>query len=138
MSIEFNVDELGSILADCAEGTAPIAYPNTILLHIVADVVGVAPIRDGLYQLERAAIKNAQRAVRSVCDVNPVCIGCVFDPLRFMKTGYCVYLLRILDIYYFERIVAERGDKQALALDIDRHVVDAPLDVGHLNRCDQM
>src|SRR5262249_17607361 len=104
MSVEFNVGKLSSILIDNSESAAAIADPQPILLRIVADIIRVVPVSDGLQQLEGCAIENAQRSVRSICDVNPVRVRRVRDPLRLMKTGDRVHLLRILDVDHLKRI----------------------------------
>jgi hypothetical protein len=42
-----------------------------------------------------------------------------------------------LEVEHFQRIVAQRRDKQPLALEVHRQVVNPPLDMGQGNRLDQ-
>jgi hypothetical protein len=54
--------------------------------------------------------------------------------LRLAEPGQAPLALLAIQVEHLHGVVSERGDEQAVALQVDREMVDAPFDAGHRNR----
>ncbi|HSU04154.1 MAG TPA: hypothetical protein VLI93_01155 [Acetobacteraceae bacterium] len=78
--------------------------------------------------------EDPHRAVAGVGDKHKIDFFCVADALRFIESGDALLPLLAWYIDHLDRVVAKRGDDQALATAIEDHVVDPPADIGQRNR----
>jgi hypothetical protein len=97
---------------------------------IVAHIVRITGQLDGAAVLERGAIKEVARARVPIRDDNRVGFWEEHDSLRLVESRHRVQMRPCLQVDDLKGIVAQRGDEQPLALEVDRQVVNPPLDMG--------
>jgi hypothetical protein len=59
------------------------------------------------------------------------------EALRFLEAAQAPDAAIAGDIEHFDRVIAERRDEKALSFDVDREMIDAPPDFGHVDRRDE-
>src|SRR5689334_5759822 len=105
---------------------------------VETDVVRVIERVDTLEYGKRATLHEVEPAALTVCDVEAIRLRHIGEALRFLEAAETALVPISGDVEHLDRVVAERGDEQALALQVDREVIDATIDARHFDGGDQL
>src|SRR6266705_4051093 len=84
MGVEFDLATLIAFLIDLCQRTAAIAYIDSLVVRIVAKVVGIIAVIEGFQRGIRTSIKYSNASILGICDVQPIDSRHVQDALRFL------------------------------------------------------
>src|SRR5215471_18057115 len=129
MALERDIAKvLGTCGADETQCPCPISNIECVGGHVVAYIVSITGQLDSVAVLECGAIKEVARARLPIGHHNGVGLWEEHDPLRLVESGDRVHMGPCLHVKDLKCIVAQRGDEQPLAMEVDGHVVNPPLD----------
>src|SRR6266704_1760691 len=72
MGVEFDLATLIAFLIDLCQRTAVIAYIDSLVVRIVAKVVGIIAVIEGFQRGIRTSIKYSNASILGICDVQPI------------------------------------------------------------------
>src|SRR5215471_15739163 len=133
MRAERDLFQLLSFQIELPYTAASVPDVNPPAGGIVTEVIGVISVLDGLEELERRTVKDLYGAVLGTCNVQASVGRDVKNTLRLSKTRDRMRPFSGLEVDHLDGIVAKRGDKQAAAPQVQRHVVNASLHFRQLN-----
>jgi hypothetical protein len=110
---------------DHRQRAATIADDDLLRRLVHPDVVRIVAELDPSVGRVVRPLKEPQRPVAPVGDEQRVARRQIADPLRLLHPGEAAYQLASLEIDDTDAVVAELGDEQPTAIEIDRHVIDA-------------
>jgi len=106
-----------------------VSVPDVHLARagVIADVVGVIQSLDALDARERSPVQDIDAVGAPVRDIDAVELGQIEDPLRLAESAEASLRPTRLHVDDLQRIVAKGGDEEALLLQVNPEMVDAPL-----------
>src|SRR4051794_30431816 len=104
MGVETYLSYLCPILIQHRQSTTPVPDVNVFGRGVETDIVRIIAKLDGFDCFVRTSIKQAQRAVISVGDVQSVHVRQIEHALRLMQTGNAVYAFSARDVDHFDSI----------------------------------
>src|SRR5262245_25214058 len=129
MRTQLGFSDLLTFSVQFSQTTVRVSDIDLLMGGIVSQVIGVVSIIDGLEKLQRSAIKHLHCAVFGTRNKQTVFIRNKERTLRLSKARDCIRALASLQIDDLDGVIAKRRNKQPLTFDINRHVVDASLNV---------
>ena len=131
MASKRNVSEfLAAGRIQAIQGSLAVADVDLVLSGVVANVIGVAGEMHGRKRLVGFAVKDPAGTVVSVGDEQFVDFGDKENSLGFSKPGDGGEPFAFAEVEYFEGVVTQSRNEQALPLNVDAQMVDAPFHVG--------
>ncbi len=126
MRLELDVGDLASAgWIDDRQCTIAIRHKHAIADRIRAHVIGILAQRDPRDRSIIIPAENCSRSIAAVGDVQAIRRRMVAKALRLAQTRNDLHDLVGVEVDDRHRVVFELGDKQAIAREIDRQVVDA-------------
>jgi hypothetical protein len=130
MSVQFYFRDLLSVGVHLSERSVAETDIHPLACRIVPQIVGVIAVLDGLEELKRRSIEHLHRSVLAARDKQPILVCDVERALWFLQPRDRVCAFAGFEIDDFHRVVAQSRNKQPLARDIQRQMIDAPLYAG--------
>ena len=125
MAFEADVSGLGPrCRIDNRKRALAVADEHAAALRIHPHIVGIIAELDTPDRSQIIAAQHVHRAVAGVCDIDAVGEADITHALGLVQTRDCPQHLAGRKINHAQAIVAELGDKQPLALQIDAEVID--------------
>ena len=118
---------------DQGEGAVAVADHHAAGLGIEADVVGIAAKLDRVERREFGALEAVHQAIAAVGHVDRVGGRIIGNALRLIELADPAQQLARSKIHDTQAIVAELGDEQSIAGEVDCEVIDAAPDLAERN-----
>src|SRR5215470_12757757 len=118
VSIQLCFRDLLSFVVQFSERSAAESDIHPLARLIVTQVVSVVAVLDGLEKLKRDSVEYLDRAVLAAGNEQPILVRDVQRSLRLLQSGDRVGAFSGFEVDDFDRVVAERGNKEPLARDI--------------------
>ena len=136
--VQFCFRDLLSVRVHLSERSAAESDIHPLACGIVPQVVGVVAVLDGLEEVKRASVEHLDGSVLAARDEQSILARDVECALRFLQPRDRVCAFAGFEVDDFESVVAESRNKQPLASNVDRHVVDTALYIRHFYRLLQL
>ena len=118
---------------DQGEHAVAVADHHAAGLGVEADVVGIGAELDGLERREFGALEAMDRSIAAVGDEDRIGGGIIGNALRLIELADPAQHFACSKIHDAQAIVAELGDEQSLAGEVDREMIDAAPDLAERN-----
>src|SRR5689334_13318002 len=118
---------------DDGERAVAISNQEMPAARVKTDIVGIVLELETPPGEKIASAEELDQAALRFRNRNQISAGDIGDALGFAQSGEAVKQSAALNIDHVERAVAEFGDEQSAALQVDRHVIDAPANIRELD-----
>src|SRR4030088_585976 len=108
-----------------AQGTGSMPEKKRLRSEIVTKVICVGWIADREQEFERTSIVGAGRSIIAIRHKQPLRLWHIQNALRPLEPLDRIDNLARLYIQNLNRIISERGHEKPLALEVNRHMIDA-------------